>query len=142
MEELDLQIIQSDITRAEIYVRSMLRSGHGLACWNPKPRNPLVPGKGVTPGDIGTFTPVYGFKKIFNIWDNESLGDQVVQSPRYLAQAPSRLIRVHQAELREGDTVCEGISSVVRKTPSGEYVSYFPCSSSGTYANIFKHFFV
>ncbi|KAJ2927970.1 hypothetical protein H1R20_g9139, partial [Candolleomyces eurysporus] len=89
------------ITNPEIYIR--------------------VPGKGVTPGDVGILNPVNGFQKIFNIWDGEALRDLVPPGSRY--QAPPREIRIHP-ELREGDTVVDGILSVVRKTPSG-YISAF-----------------
>lgn len=58
-------------TSGEVYVYTMLHAGQGLPCWKPRPREPLRAGEGVTPGDVGVFSVEGGFKKIFNLWEDE-----------------------------------------------------------------------
>ncbi|KAJ3548251.1 hypothetical protein NMY22_g1334 [Coprinellus aureogranulatus] len=54
----------------EVYVRSMLCQGQGLACWEPRSYEPETQPEGVIPGDVGTYTTDDGFQKIFNLWDD------------------------------------------------------------------------
>ncbi|KAJ3512786.1 hypothetical protein NMY22_g15232 [Coprinellus aureogranulatus] len=81
-------------TYAEIYVRGLLHSGYGLACWEPAPHGNDAEGSsgGVMPGDVGTYSVDRSFTKLFNIWEDE-------------------------AELRNGETIVDGVS---QNSPANE----------------------
>jgi hypothetical protein len=61
--------------------------------------------KGIVPGDVGTFDLTRGFKKIFNIWEDESLPDVA------RCQLPQRECTTHTDEFAEGHTIVSGTSS-------------------------------
>ena len=83
----------------------MVRSGHGLPCWDPTPQG----GQPVIPGDIGTYTPIRGFKKIFNVWDD-------VETAKF---APDRTVHVQADYLRQGDTILYGATGRTVYAPDG-----------------------
>ncbi|TEB26709.1 hypothetical protein FA13DRAFT_1007808 [Coprinellus micaceus] len=60
-------------TPAEIYVCDLMCSGHGLPCWDPRPRQDELQPAGIVPGDVGTYSVDDGFKKLFNLWDVEDI---------------------------------------------------------------------
>ncbi|RXW15366.1 hypothetical protein EST38_g10487 [Candolleomyces aberdarensis] len=63
----DLDTETWEPTKPEVYIRSMLTSGKGLASWEPSPYDGE---RGTLPGDVGTFSAAGGFKKIFNLWED------------------------------------------------------------------------
>ena len=112
MSELDLRSIQSQVTtNAEIYTRSMLCCSEGLPCWRPQPRKPIGP-RGIIPGDVGTFDLTYGFKKIFNLWEDECAGGW---------DLPAKEI-IRSDHFAEGHTIASGTSSKIRRSEDGKYV--------------------
>lgn len=118
---MDLISMQfQDISKAELYIRSMLPSRKGLPCWHPRPRGPFVGENGIVPGDVGTFSAADGFNKIFNLWDDERI--RKLSSPEGTYEPPSREIIVYQDELAEGDTIVDGTSSKIYRTPDGRFV--------------------
>jgi hypothetical protein len=139
IEDVESESFQSrNSTKAEIYIQSMLKSSghHGLACWSPKPREPLVNGKGVIPGDVGTFSAGYGFRKFFNIWEGE-LGERLMAAgSRH--QFPSGGVIIHPTELEEGQAIFHGTSSSVHRTPDGRWVALIFVSSR----RLFTHQYV
>ncbi|RXW15666.1 hypothetical protein EST38_g10183 [Candolleomyces aberdarensis] len=95
MSELDLRSIQWQVTtNAEIYTRS--------------PR-------GIVPGDVGTFDLTYGFKKIFNLWEDEYAGGW---------DLPAKEI-VRSDHFAEGHTISSGTSSKVRRSEDGKHIQVF-----------------
>ena len=108
----------TEVTRAETYVRC-ITSKNGLACWQPRPRKPYAGEQGVVPGDVGTFSAGDGFRKIFNIWEDQ----EEIKAARLTQEAYAPLnmtITTHHDELSEGDTVVHGTSSDTRYTSDGE----------------------
>ncbi|KAF6751708.1 hypothetical protein DFP72DRAFT_1135563, partial [Ephemerocybe angulata] len=99
------------LTTPEIYVRSLLNSGKGLACWEPGPQ-PSVNKQGIVPGDVGTYSAEDGFKKTFNLWsDDLSMRASACGFGADDYQSPEMNIVLRPRRLREGDTVVNGASS-------------------------------
>lgn len=109
----------SRFTKAEIYVRSMLVEGKGLACWHPEPRKPYAGKRGVAPGDVGTYSACGGFEKIFNLWEDDHVLREADDSGREYSP-PSDEIVVHEEEYSLEDTVVQGTDSAIEYTPDGE----------------------
>ncbi|RXW17707.1 hypothetical protein EST38_g8147 [Candolleomyces aberdarensis] len=115
MSELELRSIQSQVTtNAEIYTRSMLCCNEGLPCWRPQPRKPIGL-RGIVPGDVGTFDLTHGFRKIFNLWEDESAGGW---------DLPAKEI-VCIDHFAEGHTIASGASSKIRRSEDGKYIQVF-----------------
>lgn len=121
------------LTTPDIYVLNMLRTGKGLACWQPRPRKPLANKTGTVPGDVGIFTAEGGFKKLFNIWED----DEAVRatgrgwcSTAY--QLPERDVVITESVLARGDAVAQGTSSLTSWTDDGQVIKSFEfeCRSS------------
>jgi hypothetical protein len=90
----------------------MLKSGKGLACWKPRPRKPNSGPRGTVPGDVGTFSAEGGFKKTFNIWDDEELLRGVASvsgSPPF--RLPPQRVVFDPKEIPQGNTIADGASS-------------------------------
>ncbi|KAJ3542292.1 hypothetical protein NMY22_g3565 [Coprinellus aureogranulatus] len=113
VEDLDPSFLEShNLTTPQVYVRSMLKSGKGLACWKPRPRSANPGERGTVPGDVGTFTPEAGFKKTFNLWDDEeSLQGSANSSGVSPFRLPTRNIVIDPEEIPRGRTIAEGASS-------------------------------
>ncbi|KAJ3520890.1 hypothetical protein NMY22_g12543 [Coprinellus aureogranulatus] len=103
------------MTTPDVYVSRMLKSGKGLACWQPRPRKPNGDefAYGTIPGDVGTFTSEGGFKKIFNIWDDDLSVRKTAKISDAGAgyQLPPRSIIISRSALGEGDTVVQGATA-------------------------------
>lgn len=100
------------LTTPDVYVLQMLRSGKGLPCWQPRPWKPYASKSGTVPGDVGIFAAESGFKKLFNIWDD----DEAVRSTgrRQCGTAyelPERKLVVTESVLLRGEAVAQGTSS-------------------------------
>ncbi|KAJ3536893.1 hypothetical protein NMY22_g5832 [Coprinellus aureogranulatus] len=117
VEDIDPHLFTSRyLTTPQVYVRSMINTGKGLACWQPQPRSSASGfGQGTAPGDVGTSSPEGGFRKIFNIWDE---GACLQSLP------PRKLMRVPE-ELPRGHIISEGASSETMFGFEGRYVSSF-----------------
>ena len=101
----------------------MLGFGLGLACWKPGPQGRIVRRQGSIPGDVGTFSPEGGFKRLFNIWDDEdalrTTGRAI--SDRATYRSPEgRLYSTTQDGLHGGDTLVRGTSSQKNIAPSDQ----------------------
>jgi hypothetical protein len=96
----------------------MLTSGKGLAPWAPQPRDP-VGERGVVPGDVGTFDTQHGFKKIFNLQEDESaIRSSEIFGTHY--PLPTMRVVTHENELSEGEAIVKGISTKkVQPAPDG-----------------------
>ncbi|KAF6761852.1 hypothetical protein DFP72DRAFT_632694 [Ephemerocybe angulata] len=95
-----------------MYVYKMLSSQEGLACWETVDLGRFAGTRGVLLGDVGTYSPKGGFKKVFNLWDDvvpirctEGTFKEVTYSP------PKKHATTHQGALRRGDTIAEGASA-------------------------------
>ncbi|KAJ3501320.1 hypothetical protein NMY22_g18969 [Coprinellus aureogranulatus] len=111
-EDLDPRLFQSShLTTPQVYVRSMLKAGEGLACWRPRPVVPHCGPKGVVPGDVGTYSADGGFKKIFNIWEDENKICQIDISGGDAFRLPSRVIAIDPEAIPQGFTITEGVDS-------------------------------
>ncbi|KAF5330063.1 hypothetical protein D9611_010431 [Ephemerocybe angulata] len=114
IEELDDRFLEMQkLTTPEVYVASMLGSGKGLACWQPRPRQPFAGEslRGVIPGDVGIFHPESGFKRSFNLWEDEaSLREEygAVASSETPYQSPHRRVAVYEEELKKDDILVQG----------------------------------
>jgi len=97
------------LTIPEVYVCNLLGSGNGLPCWDT---SPFEGERGAAPGDVGTYTAEGGFKRMFNLWDDEASIRRTAASlsidgkSRY--RAPRRRVVVAKDRFREGDTVTQG----------------------------------
>jgi hypothetical protein len=89
----------------------MLRSKAGLPCWYPKPCKPIGE-RGVVPGDVGTFDLTDGFRRIFNLWEDELFASY---------RLPCQDVIVHSEHFAEGHTIVSGTSANVRRTIDGKY---------------------
>ncbi|TEB28952.1 hypothetical protein FA13DRAFT_1793449 [Coprinellus micaceus] len=121
----DPQMLQShSLTTPQVYVRSMLNTGKGLACWKPRPRGGETR---VVPGDVGTFSAEGGFRRTFNIWDDEDAlelrASMARDTPFHL---PPRNVATDPEEIAQGHTIAEGASST---TIYSEKRSKFRCKS-------------
>lgn len=100
------------LTTPDNYVFHMLRSGKGLPCWQPRPWKPLTRESGTIPGDVGIYTAERGFKRLFNIWDDD---EAVLRTGRRYSETdyelPERAVVVAESGLFEGDAVVHGASS-------------------------------
>jgi hypothetical protein len=109
----------TDSTIAEVYVRNMLVSGKGLACWHPEPRKPYTGKRGVVPGDVGTYSACGGFEKIFNLWeDEESLREPDGSGRGY--RPPKMDVVVHEGEFSSEETMGQGTDSGKQYPSDGE----------------------
>ncbi|RXW14218.1 hypothetical protein EST38_g11639 [Candolleomyces aberdarensis] len=109
----------------------MRKSGKGLASWDPRPRKPYATERGVSPGDVGTFSAEGGFKKIFNILDDERFMRALNVSRD--AYPPLKLnVVTHAEELPLGHTIVQGTSTNIKFTSDGSAVTSgaFRCLSS------------
>ena len=129
-QNLDSQFLQSaSLTTSEEYVRSMSKTGNGLPVYLPKPVEPycdvLV---GVVPGDVGTYSPCEGFKRITNLWF-------AVQNGALPTGLPAREISVDEQVFPEGHVLSEGASSFkTRSDADKRYVFPHPsCTYSFTH---------
>ncbi|TEB30413.1 hypothetical protein FA13DRAFT_1733724, partial [Coprinellus micaceus] len=115
-------------TPGEAYVSAMLHAGKGLPCWKPRPRRPIRDGVGVIIGDVGIFSIEGGFRKIFNIWDDE---DFIRNSPSASSyglpyQAPSRPWPFTEPnELVQGESVVRGVWSETVYEPDNQNIARF-----------------
>ncbi|RXW17689.1 hypothetical protein EST38_g8167 [Candolleomyces aberdarensis] len=122
-EDIDISPSQTlGATRAEVYIRSMLTSGKGLASWQPRPRKPHSGERGVLPGDVGTFSSSGGFKKIFNFQEDEA----VIRSSKIFGEGyrPPRMdVVTIEEELSVGDTIVKGTSAITEYASNGGIAS-------------------
>ncbi|KAF5342011.1 hypothetical protein D9611_001239 [Ephemerocybe angulata] len=101
-----------DLTTPEIYVSNMLGTGKGLACWQPRPRKPYAGETGAIPGDVGTYSAEGGFKKIFNLWDDEvALANKANELYQTTYRAPERNVFIDESEMQQDETIVSGASS-------------------------------
>lgn len=122
------------MTIPEIYLCSLLGSGRGLPCWQPKPQSTLRTGKerGVVPGDVGIYSVEEGFQKLFNLWED---GAAIQERARLLDETyelPGRAVTIDIDEVSEGDIIASpGISShmVDRADGLGPAQVKFRCES-------------
>jgi hypothetical protein len=71
---------------------------------------------GVTPGDVGTFDLRHGFRRIFNIWEDESLPEETRRD------LPHRECITYSDEFPDGHTIVSGTSSNAWRSPDEKYV--------------------
>ncbi|KAF6743009.1 hypothetical protein DFP72DRAFT_152967 [Ephemerocybe angulata] len=114
-------------TMPQVYVYHMLRAGKGLACWKPEPSYspPAVNPKGAVPGDVGMYTPEGGFKKIFNLWDDEhslKIMARTLDQAEY--KSPPNGLVVNR-EFQRGATVTRGAVAEVHESLAGESIERF-----------------
>ncbi|KAF6759338.1 hypothetical protein DFP72DRAFT_133166 [Ephemerocybe angulata] len=114
-------------TMPQVYVYHMLRAGKGLACWEPEPFfSPSSEDvKGTVPGDVGSYTPEGGFKKIFNLWDDErslKVMARTLYQENYTSP-PNGLTQRRGAQ--KGYTVARGAVAEVHESLSGESIEGF-----------------
>ncbi|KAF5332258.1 hypothetical protein D9611_008140 [Ephemerocybe angulata] len=84
------------LTTPQVYVYSMLNSGHGLACWKPQPWKTAPPKTfrnrreewGAKPGDVGIYRIEDGFKRLFNIWDDEDAIQNTAKASFFTGPVP------------------------------------------------------
>ncbi|KAF6759397.1 hypothetical protein DFP72DRAFT_134571 [Ephemerocybe angulata] len=117
------------LTTPQVYVYSMLNSGHGLACWKPQPWKTAPPKTfgyrreewGAKPGDVGIYRVEDGFKRLFNVWDDEDAIQNTAKasfSPvPYLTRGKIARRITTRREFEQGDTVTHGATSVVHEGP-------------------------
>lgn len=86
------------------------RCKEGLPCWRPRPSTEA---QGIVAGDVGRFSLVDGFQKLFNVWDEEIRG---------IWQAPVKETRVLDEHFPEGDTLTSGALSTIQRSPDRRYV--------------------
>ncbi|KAJ2929795.1 hypothetical protein H1R20_g7306, partial [Candolleomyces eurysporus] len=109
-------------TRPEVYIRSMLTSGKGLASWSPRPRDP-VGERGVVPGDVGTFSAQHGFKKIFNLQEDKgAIRSSKIFGKNYSLPKMDHVV-THKEELSVGEMIVKGTSVKTQYAPDGEVAS-------------------
>lgn len=83
----------------------MSKTGNGLPVYLPKPVKPYGDVRvGVVPGDVGTYNPSKGFKRITNLWVAEQNGALPVG-------LPAREVSVDEQVIPEGHVLSEGASS-------------------------------
>jgi hypothetical protein len=105
-------------TNAETYILEMHKAGKGLAAWDPRPRKPYAGEQGVVPGDVGTFTAEGGFKKIFNIFEDEQ--SIRLSDLSWASYTPPKLKTVtYEDELPLGLTIGRGTSRDIELTSDG-----------------------
>ena len=70
-----------------------------------------------------TFSAADGFKKIFNLWEDDRIRQSASSD-----ELPPRELTLHREELAEGDTIVDGTSSKTYRTPDGRCVlcSFLP----------------
>ncbi|KAJ3508600.1 hypothetical protein NMY22_g16558 [Coprinellus aureogranulatus] len=113
-EQEDWEMERPKMTTPDIYVSRMLKSGKGLACWEPRPRWKHNAGDcGTVPGDVGTFTSDGGFRKLFNLWDDDESVRKTAESSKDKTeyQLPPRNVILSQSSLMKGDTVVQGVTA-------------------------------
>ncbi|KAJ3523976.1 hypothetical protein NMY22_g11205 [Coprinellus aureogranulatus] len=105
---------EDKMTTPDVYVSRMLKSGRGLACWQPQPRwKDSTNECGTTPGDVGTFTSGGGFKKLFNLWDDDEPVRKTAELFHHNIEyrLPPKDISLGQSDLGKGDTVVQGVTA-------------------------------
>lgn len=64
------------------------------------------------PGDVGTYTPEDGFRKMFNIWDDaESIRVSASALMESSYEPPPNGMIHHPGKMDVGDIISEGLSS-------------------------------
>lgn len=117
-EDIDTSGLLTDATQSEVYIRSMLTSGKGLASWRPGPPDGVAGRRGVVPGDVGTFRANDGFQRIFNLWeDQDAIRSSGIFGETY---TPPKMDAVtHKGDLSAGDTIARGTSAVTEYASDG-----------------------
>lgn len=102
----------------------MLKAGEGLACWRPRPIKPYSGQRGVVPGDVGTYSAEGGFKRIFNLWDDEELIGRLDDGCSF--PLPPRNLAVDPDAIPKGFTITEGVDSreISPEVPAEERYAY------------------
>ncbi|KAF6747374.1 hypothetical protein DFP72DRAFT_609206 [Ephemerocybe angulata] len=121
IEEPDDRYLNTEqLTTPEIFLCSLLGSGKGLPCWQPKPRKPFVGKHGVVPGDVGTYSAEGGFKKIFNLWEDEAAIQDRARLFGEIYRLPEKTITIDHDELSKDDIIASpGTWSDVEYGPDG-----------------------
>jgi hypothetical protein len=102
---------------AEVYVRSMLDSIHGLALWEPRP--PDAGERGIVPGDVGILSATGGFRQIFNVWaDAEAITGANLSSHSY--DPPEMNIVTHGEVLLPSEPITQGTTIETHYTADGK----------------------
>lgn len=116
-EDVSTVSLSAQPTKPETYIQEMHRSGQGLAVWNPRPDNPNGDEQGVAPGDVGIFSAREGFKKIFNIVEDQ----QAIRASKFSQNefVPPALDAPCKEALPMGHTFAQGTSTDIEFTPDG-----------------------
>lgn len=96
-------------TYAEVYVRGLLHSGHGLPCWEPAPHDIDSDPKGAVPGDVGTYTIDRSFNKIFNLWESEDVIRSLANIYSQGSYQPLQGRVTRRDILSKGETIRDGV---------------------------------
>ncbi|KAJ3550508.1 hypothetical protein NMY22_g429 [Coprinellus aureogranulatus] len=120
----------AEISTAEVYVRSLLESGNGLPCWDPRPHGQNGSAAGIAPGDVGIYTADRGFEKLYNLWDDEIGIQALAESLEGEAyRPPKRTIIQRQSGLHEGEVITRGVNTSLLQSSSGSASTGFEFSS-------------
>ncbi|KAF5332193.1 hypothetical protein D9611_008158 [Ephemerocybe angulata] len=140
--ELDSRPLEG-LTTPQVYVYSMLGSGRGLACWKPhnqdsagSPHRRIFPSishsestvgwRGIIPGDVGTYDAEGGFRKMFNLWeDDEAIRGMARDIYHRIYSAPDDEVKISEGDFWRGDTVAQGASAEVNDSGDGEVIESF-----------------
>lgn len=121
IEEPDEHVLNAEkLTTPEIFLCSLLGSGKGLPCWQPKPRKPFSGERGVVPGDVGTYSAEGGFEKLYNLWEDEvAIRERAAQFGETY-QLHEKTVTLNDSELSKDDIIASpGTWSDVEYGPDG-----------------------
>ncbi|KAF6759375.1 hypothetical protein DFP72DRAFT_1043093 [Ephemerocybe angulata] len=141
--ELDPRPLEG-LTTPQVYVYSMLGSGRGFACWKPQnqdsvgsPRRRIFPSishsestvgwRGIIPGDVGTYDAERGFRKMFNLWeDDEAIRGMARDIYHGIYTAPDDSeVKISEDDFRRGDTAAQSASAEVNDSGDDEVIQSF-----------------
>ncbi|KAF6746001.1 fungal-specific transcription factor domain-containing protein [Ephemerocybe angulata] len=112
LQEIDVQSVDWQRLRTpEVYVFRMLNAMKGLPCWEPNPQGRFSGPEGVVPGDVGTYSVADGFKKTFNIWNDDEAIRSTASRSGIVYHTPEGRETTRVQVLGKGDAVTQGPSA-------------------------------
>lgn len=127
LQEIDLQSVDWQRLRTpEVYVFRMLNAMKGLPCWEPNPQGRFSGPEGVVPGDVGTYSVADGFKKTFNIWNDDEAIRSTASRCGIIYHTPEGRETTRVQVLGKGDAVTQGPSaSTIFRSNSDKHIECF-----------------
>lgn len=119
----------------KIYLRTLMTKGFGLPCYMPSPQEPHAGGElsAVAPGDVGYFSPIDGFTKAFNIWDDDAAIQRTAtsMSPEIIYHTPAKTLKVRRGFFSHGKMITGGgpVGEAIHQ-PGKKYVDSADLSGS------------